>query len=709
VDGGWSRSPARPTSSCGKGNRRKDNSRVHERSDFRQGWQEVDNVEFYQMPKAPIVAAVALAGGLGLLVQPTLGKLMLPSLGGGSGVWTTVAVFFQGMLLLGYIYAGLLQRARAASQKLIHLTIGTVGLSLFLTAPEPPSGGAGEALVFLTRAIGFAALFIYSTSPLIQGWLSSAEPHAAAGVYRLFAVSNFTAAVALVMYPFLLERLTSVERQLELCAGLYGLLLVCSAIVCHKTPLEKAVRRISLQSRWDWRWWAMPMASTVFMLSSVARFTRDTSPVPLIWVSVLSLYLFSYTLVFSFKWKRGFRAVAAAEVPIAAAAIMILLSVPIRHDWPTLLLLALSFFCICTFIHGELSASKPSGERLPSFYVAMAAGGFAGGVVMLSMPSFLDVDLELFIILPVVAAFSILRMTGRHAPRVALACAVATLAGGVGWGIKISTSVVGGEGTSVLTRGRTFFGTYRVEGQRGQNVLIHNGTVHGAQSTIDADKLRPTAYYAENGPLGIAWRSVAMPHNMGGIRAGAVGMGAGTLASYADSGDKVIFFEVDKEIADEMPKYFSFIDEARRRGAEVEIMVGDGRKVLESLPGQQFDILVVDAFSGDSVPAHLLSAEAFREYARHLSVGGVLAVHASNRIIDVPSVARGGAAGAGLAHVTLEGGDGGLGVRSEWVICARSTSGIERIKKTGGGGVEVVSGDAVEWTDKFSDIVSAMK
>jgi SAM-dependent methyltransferase len=206
--------------------------------------------------------------------------------------------------------------------------------------------------------------------------------------------------------------------------------------------------------------------------------------------------------------------------------------------------------------------------------------------------------------------------------------------------------------------------------------------------------------------VGDIWEKVK-GGRQGGIKVGVIGMGAGTIAAYAERGDEVLFFEIDEEIAREMPRHFSFIGDAQERGARVEVAVGDGRKLLERLPDQKFDILVVDAFSGDSVPAHLLSTEAFKEYSRHLTDGGILAVHASNRIIDVPSVARGGANSADLQPVTLVGKGEGLGVKSEWVAAAKSQAALEglKTKADGGGGKE----ESVVWTDKFSDIASVLK
>lgn len=669
-------------------------------------------VGFCLMVRVAAVLSVSLAGVLGLLVQPMMGKLMLPSMGGGSGVWTSVSVFFQGMLVVGYLYAAVLQSLRPRLQVTIHYAIGLAGLALFLLPVSPPEGSPQSALLFLSRVLGASMMVVSSTSPLVQGWMSSSDPGGMARVYRLFAFSNLAAIAGLLLYPFAIERHLDIGSQVVLWGCVYGALMATLAPLALRGASSRPLG--SMLVAWEWRWWVLPMLSTMLMLSTAARLTRDTAPVPFVWVVLLSLYLLSYALVFSVNWTQRLRAVAIAEAPIAAAAMMVLLSSATAHDGASLLLLAVSFFALCVFAHGEVVHVRPPSGGLPSFYVAMAVGGFAGGAAMLAMPYLLDIDIELMLLLSALASLAIGLGLLTVAPRAALASALAVFAVGASWTLWTSTSTLGRQESEVVTRGRTFFGSYSVEARSGHTVLVHNGTIHGAQSSEIGRQRDPTTYYSKDGPLGVAWLIALLDpsspsRQKTGLSVGVMGLGSGTAAGYSDQGDRLVFFEIDAEIAEVMPEHFSFVPDARIRGADVEILVGDGRKLLESMPPQKFDILVVDAFSGDSVPAHLLSAEAFGEYSRHLAKDGILAVHVSNRMIDVPSVARGGASSVGLDHETLMGGGGTLSVKSVWVLASPSEARMRAVRASGLSVPPAESSREVVWTDRYSDIVSVLK
>lgn len=655
------------------------------------------------------VLAVGLAGALGLMVQPMMGKIMLPGMGGGSGVWTASSVFFQATLLLGYAYAAWLQGRSVRCQRVIHGTLLVFG-ALSLVLPAPPVTGELPAVAwFLMKTACFPMLAVYSTSPLLQGWLSSENPARMSAVYRLFAMSNLAAIAGLLSYPFVVERFLDVDRQFFVWSCAYAILCACFVPLLRVLP---ATRRGGSPgfSAWQWRWWLVPMVSTALMLAVVARVTRDTSPTPFVWVAALSLYLLSYALVFAVDWARRWRAVFAAEAPIAAAAMLVLLAVSPSPDLASMLLLAVSFFSVCAFLHGELSLSRPSSRGLPAFYVAMSAGGFAGGVAMMGMPWLLDSDAEIFALLPLVASFAVGVGTMGFRPKAGLAASVVVFVAMMAWGLSAGIAPGQKPGWSLLARGRTFFGSYRVEERETQRVLVHNGTVHGAQQLEIGQQREPTTYYSKQGPLGAAWvTAMASGGYKPNLSVGVIGLGAGTAAAYADAGDRLDFYEIDPEVVDVMPRYFSFVDDARRRGAAVSFLVGDGRKLLESSPPCGYDILVVDAFSGDSVPSHLISREAFAEYSRHLAPSGVLAVHASNRNLDLPAVARASARASSMDFATLMGASELDGVKSVWVLASRSKERLRPIRSLSLGKPPGGSSREVLWTDRFSDVLSVLK
>jgi len=658
--------------------------------------------------RASSIIAVSVAGAMGLLVQPMMGKIMLPSLGGGSGIWTATSAFFQGVLLLGYAYAMALQSLKPATQRVVHLTVGLVGLVCFLLPTPAPDGGALAALLFLSREIGMAMIFVYSTSPLVQGWLSGQEKGNLGSIYRLFALSNLAAIAGLLSYPFLIERHMSVDQQSLLWGGIYAVLLA-SMLPLIFSPISRRPLA-QMTAGWEWRWLLLPLLSTVLMLSLIARLTRDAPPTPFIWAIVLGLFLLTYTLAFSGVCVRVVRSGLMVLAPIACVALaMTLYDSTGKLTVTNASVIALSFFAICSFLHAELAAARPAAERLPSYYVAMAFGGFIGGMIMLAMPWALDTDIELFLVIPIVLGLGVgLLNVLMGMPRLGFGVALSIMAAGCFYAAWKGDQSASYPGSEVVHRGRTFFGTYRIESRGNYLSLVHNGTLHGAQSTVVGEQANPLTYYCKTGPLGNMWETAASSAltQSRPIRAATIGLGTGTIAAYAQNGDELDFYEIDPEIAEISPKYFSFFDDAKVRGANLSVKLGDGRKVLESSPPSNLDILVIDAFSGDSVPAHLVTVEAFQEYIRHLGPEGILAVHVSNRVLDVWRVALGAAQRLGLHAVQMKGGSP---TASHWVAVSKSPEIIADLRSYGQAVSEDASGKEVVWTDKFSDFITVVK
>jgi len=580
-------------------------------------------------------------------IQPMVAKMILPWFGGSAAVWITCMLFFQCALLLGYLYAHLLtRRSGPRVQAAVHVLLAAAGLLLLPVGPGPswkplgPEDPILHILALLAASIGLPYLALSATSPLLQAWLARGG---AALPYRLFALSNLASLLGLVAYPFLVEPNLTLGDQSRLWSAGYVLFVLLTAVAAAaglrreaRAPLpapSEAAPGPEPKAADRALWLAWSACGVVLLLSVTNHLTQNIAPVPFLWVLPLGLYLLSFILCFNFE-SAYIRSVYLGPVAIVLVGLGFAV---LRYNstTPLGLVVGVFSFCLfgaCMFCHGELARLKPAARHLTGYYLAIALGGAAGGALVgVAAPLLLRGTLELP--LAVAACAGLLVLAHRREGRANLALAAAT-------GLVVATLVawhVRDYGSDALAMDRNFYGGLRVKVSNAgtdweTRVLVHGTVAHGVQFAEPALRADTTAYYGPTSGAALALRSLGDRP----ARVGLVGLGVGTLAAYSRPGDVYRFYEINPMVETFARGHFTFLADA---AAAVEVVTGDARLALEREPDQRYDVLVVDAFSGDAVPTHLLTIEAVRLYFRHLAPGGILALHLSNNHLDLIPVA----------------------------------------------------------------------
>ena len=615
-------------------------------------------------------------------VQPIVAKTILPWFGGSSAVWSTCMLFFQVVLLLGYLYAHWLHEKLAPrKQAAAHIAALAVSFAALPILPNPGWKSAGVAhpsltiLALLTLTVGLPYFLLSSTSPLLQAWY--ARTHREGMPYRLFALSNFASMLALLSYPFVVEPNLPVRIQGLVWSAAY----VSFAVLCGATAWRTSARAAAPQAAvqqgapsldgnpaWTLRllWLGLAASASVLLLAVTNHLTQDVAAIPFLWILPLSVYLLSF--IVCFESPRFYRRAVFLPLMGLALGFMAYRLWPYRTDfdprWLTLLTnmpireviasFAVGLFACCMVCHGELARLKPHPRHLTGFYVTVSLGGALGGLfVGLVAPNLFRAYYEFPIGLGLCAAIAFL----------VLARGMWRLAGGAlwarpRWGAAALAVVLCGylaclgvvmwemvDGYRVVAR--NFYGLLRVDDEGDPKVdedasrrLIHGTINHGEQFLRAPYRRRPVTYFCPQSGIGLAMQAQEGPPR----RIGILGLGCGTLAAYGRTGDTLRIYEINPLVIDIARREFTYL---RDTPARVEVALGDARLVLESEPSQQFDLLVMDAFSGDSVPVHLITREAFRTYFRHVKPGGILAVNITNTYLDLQPVMERAAAAFG--------------------------------------------------------------
>lgn len=590
-------------------------------------------------------------------VQPMIAKMILPWFGGTSSVWSTCMLFFQMALLLGYVYAHWLHALPPRRQAIVHCGLLLLSLAVLPVLPNAKwkptdaSDPSWPILGLLTVTIGLPYLALSTTSPLLQSWYAR---RAGSVPYRLFALSNFASMLALLSYPLLIEPALTVQTQSWAWSAGYAVFAVsCAAAAWIAARGHKATARsevlvtvpqgeeptMALRALWI----ALAGCASTLLLAVTTFITSDIAAIPFLWVMPLGVYLITFILCFesSRSYHRGvfFPLLAAALGCFAWYLDEDSLSVNIVL---TISLLALSLFVCCMVCHGELARLKPHPSRLTGYYVMISIGGAIGGLfVGLLAPNIFNAYHEFPLSLALCAALSAFLLFRdwtnvgperfRKAAAFALTLAVVAYSG---WVVKKERFNISG----LKAIGRNFYGELRVHdwgsdsNPAAYRELLHGRISHGIQMRDPKLKQTPVAYFCEGSGIGHAMQTRLPNANW---KVGIIGLGAGALLPYAKAGDTFRIYEINPLVLDMARTWFSYLKDTP---AKVEVALGDGRLVLEREPSQQFDMLVMDAFSGDSVPVHLLTTEAFTTYFRHVKPGGILAVNISNRYLDLQPV-----------------------------------------------------------------------
>jgi len=668
------------------------------------------------------VLLVFLSAFLLFQIQPLISKYILPWFGGAPSLWSTAMLFFQVLLMGGYAYADcLVSRLGPRRQGIVHLALLGFSLILLLAlglawdSPITPNGRwrpqgtevpQWQVLKILAVAVGVPYFILSTTSPLLQAWLHYREP--GRSPYYLYALSNAGSLLGLLTYPFLVEPVLALRTQANLWAWGYVVFAVCAGYGALSTmrlnagPLGHRVRprtpAAGLQAEGEARpgvgvrflWVALSAAASVMLLATTNQISQDVSVTPFLWVLPLALYLLSFILCFaSPRWysRTGYTVALFAGTLVFCWAFY--------YGRGTLLaeiaVYSLVLFICCMVCHGELVRLKPHPRYLASFYLLISAGGVLGGVaVNLVAPQVFKGFWELPVGLLacwVMLLLAFARDWQADQGRRTRWLTDTLLMGGIAVLCVVLFLYVGKSHANVLHSSRNFYGVLWVremnagEPERQAYKLVHGMTLHGFQYVQEEQRRLPTAYYTEESGVGLALRH--LPRRDAGLRVGVIGLGVGTLAAYGRPGDTMRFYEINPEVirlAEGEGGYFSYLENCP---AHVQVVPGDARVSLErelaTAGSQQFDLLVVDAFSSDSIPVHLLTREAFDVYLRHLQPDGILALHISNRHVNLRPVVQQLADHFQLGTAFIN--DEGEGVRRFWSTWMLATRNEEFLKQ----------------------------
>jgi len=641
-------------------------------------------LDTYFMPLFAIT--VFLSAFLLFQVQPIVAKMILPWFGGSSSVWSVCMVFFQVELLLGYAYVHVLHTTLNLRRQLqIHAGLLLISLIALPVAANPEWKGTALAhpslnvLAVLATAVGAPYLLLSTTGPLMQAWLARAAD--AGGVqaqpYRLYALSNLASMLALLTYPVLVEPRWAVQLQANFWSlGYAGFVLACLGVVAFTWKvIPGTVEPQSTESApvagkaptWGdcLLWLGLAATASILLLALTRHMTQDVAPVPFLWVLPLGIYLLSFILCF--------------DAPQFYLRPMYLISLPFALIWldsvvdmvgmsaPILVaLLSISLFIFCMVCHGELVRRKPPVQYLTLFYLMISLGGALGGLLVgLVAPAVFNAYFELPIGLFLMSALVVVLLWREYRLPIRMLLVVALIVYGIRLG-TISTGYVDGYRVVV----RNFYGQLRIDDREDQvlgpvRAMFHGRIIHGEEALAPAFQNQPTSYYCVGSGIERVIRSLPTEPAR---KVGVIGLGAGTLAAYGRAGDVMRIYEINEQVLDLARTEFNYL---KRSQAEIVPVLGDGRLMLEREPPQQFDLLVLDAFSGDSIPTHLVTLEAIEIYLRHLKPGGILAFHTTNTYLDLRPVMAAAAQAfdrSALAFTFLPDAQSPLCRRSEWTV-----------------------------------------
>ncbi len=629
----------------------------------------------------PLYAAtVFLSAFLLFLVQPILAKQVLPWFGGAAIVWTLCMVFFQMVLLMGYAYAHwLASRTSGTRQATIHIVLLAASLAFLPVIPSEvwkPAGGDNPVwgiLGLLFATVGLPYFLLASTSPLIQSWYARSRP--GESPYRLFALSNFASMLALLGYPFLIEPWLANRRQSWLWSAGYVAFVACCAALAWRSRANgiapgarTADAEPSPRARDVALWVTLAAMASVLLLAVTNHLTQNIPSIPLLWLVPLAIYLLTFILCFeSARWYRRDAYLAALAWVLCMMAWMVAdRELEFKLNWQVPAF-AVGLFVACMFCHGELAARRPGPRHLTAFYLAVSFGGIVGGALVgIVAPVTLPGYLELPIALVVLAALAL--FTNLHRPMAVQLLLFGVLVGtGYGFGYYVNRFR---EDTVHIER--NYYGVLRVKELQAHaddpdtryRSLVNGAILHGEQWRSEKYRRSATTYYKAGSGIGrtlIAFEGKP-------IRVAVVGLGAGSLAVYGDADDFYRFYDINPAVVRVARTWFTYLADSPAR---IDVTLGDARLSMEAQPPQDYDVMAIDAFTGDSIPVHLITVEAVTQYLRHLKPKGVIAFHVSNRFLDLKPVLLEIARVQGLEFAFLhESGEDG-GTTSDWVLLTR--------------------------------------
>jgi len=713
------------------------------------------------------------------LVQPMFAKMVLPSLGGTPAVWNTCMVFFQGMLLAGYGYAHLgakfLTPKRQAGLHVVLLAVSLLALPIAPRYVDPGTAAPIPWLIgLLLVSLGIPFFMLSASAPLLQRWFAASGHAHARDPYFLYGASNLGSLAALIGYPLLMEPLFRLGQQSSLWSMGYALLVILVAVaawllkravgnkpaeipadapVLDDTPVTTA-RRL--------RWIALAFVPSSLLLGVTTYITTDLAAVPLLWVVPLAIYLLTFVIVFARKPLLKHAWMVRAQPFLLLPVVMLLLWNQKTMVWLMAPLHLVLFFACAMVCHGELAKDRPAARHLTEFYLWMSFGGVLGGMfnalvapivfsnvheypIAVALACMLRPYLErqpagprawiTDLVLPGILAVGLTIYTVKFAwagdtgptPATMMivsiaiglliyACRLRPLRFGLAVGAVLLAGTLSADGpVPVLLAERSFFGVHKISLDEAgtYKLLTHGTTIHGAQATDPEDAKEPLTYYHFEGPLGQI--AEMMDTRLKDHRIGAVGLGSGAVSCYAEAGIRLTFFEIDPVVVRfaSNPKYFSYVSDCG--ATRPDFVIGDARLTLARQPDGVFTLLILDAFSSDAIPLHLVTREAMQLYLAKLAPDGVIAFHISNRYLDLSPVLAAIIRELGLvarisneAELDEEESRANKRYPATWVAIARKPELLGPLW-TAGNWAELKEKPGVgAWTDDFSNILSVL-
>ncbi len=655
-------------------------------------------------------------------IQPMIAKMILPWFGGSAAVWITCMLFFQAGLLGGYIYAHWsVRHLKPKTQTGLHVMLLLSSLFFLPVAPAlgwKPAGSEDpifHILALLTVSVGLPYFLLSSTSPLVQAWYT--RKYSLALPYRLFALSNLASLLGLLAYPFLVEPNVTLHWQSLLWSGSYAAFVSLAfgaalySVKGKSAMLSPAKRTLTASSgcaespslREQLSWVLLACTSSGLLLSVTNHLTQNVTSIPFLWILPLSLYLLSFILCFDYDniYRRNW------YVWLLMAALGGMSYGLSQWNSHTSLKLVITVFCVglfacCMFCHGELAKRKPAPQYLTSFYLMLSIGGALGGILVgLVAPKVFPGYFELPVGLSA-CALLLLFINFRKWWLSDLIGSCLLVAVVVTCGHYINSF-----SESSLVMERNFYGGLRVmEYDKGteneSRTLVHGTITHGVQFTSPSRSREAVSYYAPSSGVGMALKYVRRSP----VKVGVIGLGAGSLAAYARPGDIFRFYEINPMVERLARQKFTYLSECR---GKVEVVQGDARLSLEREPAQHYDLLAVDAFSGDSIPVHLITQQAIELYFKHLKPTGILALHITNSHLALAPVVEklGRTASKQTLLISSEEDSDKDIYGADWVLMSASAIDSPAIKKVSTRLEE--RPELRPWTDDYNNLFQVLK
>lgn len=710
--------------------------------------------------------AILLGSALLFMVQPMVAKMILPSFGGAPAVWNTCLVFFQAALLGGYAYAHYTTKWLGPKrQAVVHVALLVIAATFAVAMPEdydPAKSGLHSSLALLSLLIVVVGVpfFVCSAgAPLVQRWFAATGHKSSADPYFLYAASNFGSFLALISYPLVVEPNFALDDQSRFWRFgflvLVGILFLSAIVLWRSSGEPSGEREVSSSERIKIStklWWIVLAAVPSSLLLGVTSFlTTNIAAAPLLWVIPLSIYLLTYVLAFRKKQLLSAK-VLGRVTGFLALAMALIVSLGVSDPILVTSAVHLLFFASSAlFCHTRLADARPQATNLTEFYLFLSLGGvlggafnaliapeifsnlaeypiaivaalmfreaatergsfksidllFAGGIATVALLAYFATSLigiepgparnAIMLGIPIVLAFLFFERPFRYALSIGAILLVS---------LTLNTSIIG----RVIAVERSFFGVHRVvEGDWMHRSLLHGNTIHGRQSLIPEKRNIPLTYYHPTGPMGSLFDAYDVRE------VGLVGLGVGALAAYGKPGDRYTFFEIDPTVVRiaRDTRLFTFLSDSK---ADIRIVIGDARLTLNREATGKFDMLVLDAFSSDAIPTHLLTIEALEMYLTKLKQGGILAYHISNRYLDLSDVLARAADKLKLQAKIFEDDDVTEELRIEgktpstWVVFARNAEDLAPIARNVSWSHLQEKRPGRLWTDDYSNVIGA--